>query len=207
MPFELPRRVPPLIAGLILLTLFGTLAAALDPREGGVLYKQLALVPVKVWRGEVWRLVTWIFVEDDPWGLVLACVSLYWFGGDLVEAWGERHVARFAGAIIALAALGTTLLSLAVPFVSRYPHLGGWALGDALLIAWALQFPARVIRFYGIVELGGTRLAYGVLGFTVLCILFYGLAPFLPDVIAAGAALLYMTGTFGRAPERTVDVN
>lgn len=191
-------RVPTIIAALIALTLATSLVAAIDARSGGSLYLALALVPAQVWHGQVWRLVTWPLVEGDPWALVFACVTLYWFGGDLVSAWGGRRFARYVAAIVVLAGCGTSVLALVVRLAWHRPHLGGWALGDALVIAWALQFPERRVRIHGLLVVGGELLAYGTFGFVLLCAAFFGLAPFLPELLAGAGALVYITGTLDR---------
>ncbi len=192
------RRVSPLVIALVLATLVISIVAAVAARHDVGLYAQLALVPAEVWRGELWRLVTWTLVEDSPLALVFGCVTLAWFGGDLIEAWGERRFARFVAAIVLLASVGTSVVALALPDAWWSQHLGGWALGDALVIAWALEFPHRRIRIYGLFVVGGALLVYGTLAVTALFAIFYGITPFLPELIAASAALLHMTGTLRR---------
>ena len=167
MVFDRPRP-PTIVLILIALTLLMTLTVALDGGADGELYRWLALSPLQVWRGEVWRLVTWSFVELGPWSLVVGCVSLYWFGTDLVTAWGPRRFAAYVGATLAVAGVGTCVLALALPGAARQLHLGGWALDDALTIAWALQFPERAIQYYGLLLLRHRVLAYSVAGFTVV---------------------------------------
>ncbi len=196
------RRVPPVVAGLIALTLVTSIAAAVDAGGGGELYYRLALEPAGVWRGELWRLATWTLVQGSPWALVFGCVTLFFFGGDLFSMWGRRRFLRFVVAIVLLAGAGTSLLALVFTDAWAYPHLAGWALGDALVIAWALQFPERQVRLYGLIAIGGTQLAYGTFAFAVLCAVFYGAGFFLPELIAGGASLLTMTGALRRLQRR-----
>ena len=96
----LQRRVPPLVVVLIAAVFVTSLVAALDARAGGALYDHLALVPMHVWRGQVWRLVTWVLVERSPVSLLFAAIALYRFGGDLVLAWGQGRFGRFVAAIV-----------------------------------------------------------------------------------------------------------
>lgn len=187
-----PRRLPPVVGWMILAVLAFSLVAALDRRGGGPLDRMLALVPADVWHGELWRLVTWTFVEPGPWELIMGCLALYRFGIPLVDAWGRRRFLRFVSAIVLASAAGTCLLAAVVPRAWHYPHLGGWALGDALLIAWAFTFPDHRLRF-GPVAVGGPPLAYLVFALTLAFALFYGLGPFLPEMLAAYLALFAMT--------------
>ncbi|MBK9033193.1 MAG: rhomboid family intramembrane serine protease [Myxococcales bacterium] len=193
MVLGLPRWVSPAVWALIGVTLTVSLVAALGDGDGAW-FGHLALVPSRVWQGEVWRLVTWPFAAPGPYGLVFACVTLYWFGGALAGAWGDARFVRFVGAILGLAGVGTTILALVVPGAGDVAHLGGWALADALVVAWALQFPERPLRFYGVLSVGGALLAYGTVALTVLAAAYFGLRWVLPELIAGGATLAYMTG-------------
>ena len=87
------------------------------------------------------------------------------------------------------------LVALTLPDAWYYPQLGGTALAKALLIAWALEFPAERVVVYWFVVTGGRPLAYGVAGVTLLFALFYGIEPMLPELIACAAALFHMTRT------------
>lgn len=185
----LHRRVSPVIAALIGLTLVTSMVAAID----GHLYYRLALIPERIWHGEVWRLVTWPFVHVSPLALVIAMVELWWFGGGLSETWSPGRLARFVGGVIAVAGVGTCLLAPLVPPAWWVPHFAGLALGNAIAIAFGLQYPLTRIRVYGVLEISGDVLAYGTLGFTILLGLFYGFASALPELLAGGAAFVYMT--------------
>jgi membrane associated rhomboid family serine protease len=189
---SLPRRAPPVIVGLILVTLVASIVAAVDSRGGGNLYNHLALLPSYIWDGELWRLATWILVESAPIALVSGCISLYWFGGDLVDEWGTARFVRFAAAVVLVAGAGTSVLALALDDVWQYPHLGGVALGSALVIVWALLFPDRRVRVYMVLEVGGPLLAYGTVAITVLFAIFYGIAFVLPELLAEATALAYI---------------
>jgi membrane associated rhomboid family serine protease len=191
----LQRRIHPIIAGLIGLTFLTSIAVALDARSGGDLAGRLALVPMKIWAGELWRLVTWAFVERAPLALIYACVTLFWFAGDLVVRWGRRRFAWFVVAVVVGSAVATTVLALVLDDAWWFPHLGGMTLGSALVIAWALQFPDSRIRvFHGLLVIGGPPLAYGTAAVFALFAVFYGVAWVMPELIAACGTLIYMNG-------------
>src|SRR5437879_5949077 len=92
----------------IVATLTCSIIAVLD---GGWLARWFALAPSYVWRGQVWRLVTWPLVEIGPMQLVLTCLAIYKFGGDLAVSWGERRVHRFVLEIVIAAGIVTCLLA------------------------------------------------------------------------------------------------
>lgn len=191
----LRTRLPRPVTLLIVLTVVTSIAAAITPE----LYARLALIPALVWKGEVWRLVTWTLVESSPLALIFAVIAQYWFGGDLATAWGDRRFTRLVALVVLAAGGGTSLVSLASPDAAYYPHLAGWALGDALVIVWALTFPERQIRLYGMITVGGKQLAHGLVAITLLFAVFYGFIAFLPEIIAASIALL-VTSRWWRTP-------
>ncbi len=192
MIYERPR-VHTVVLALVGLTLALSIVAALDGRAGGSLYWLLALWPVRVWSGELWRLVTWALVYVDPWALVFGCVTLYWLGGDLADHWGPRRFTRYVALVLVGVGVGTAGLALVLGG-ARHAYLGGWALGDALVIAWGLQFPARRVRLYGVLEVSGVTFAYATLAFVGLLVVFLGLVATLPEVVASMLALAWMGG-------------
>src|SRR3990170_8385570 len=90
-------RVPPVVGLLISLLVVVSLTGALVPN----LTNLAIFVPALVTRGELWRLVTWPFVETHPLSLVFGALILWWLGRDLALAWGER---RFLVLFLGLAA-------------------------------------------------------------------------------------------------------
>lgn len=184
----LPRWFSPTIAALLATTFALSLVAALTDGFGA-----LALVPDRVWHGEVWRLVTWVFAVPGPRALVATAVVLYWFGGELAARWGEARLRRFVGVIVGVAGGGTAALGALVPYAHHLPYFGALALCDALVIAWALEFPDRRLRVYGVLSIGGPILAYGTAALTALAAIYLGPAAVLPELLAAVTALAWMS--------------
>lgn len=188
------RRVPPVVRGLMAVTLLLSIACALDGRTEDPLYQYLGLWPARVWQGEVWRLVTWPFVYGDPIDLLLALVVLFRFGSELEERWGTARLGRYVATVLALAGVGTCAIALALPGASQRFHLGGFALTDALAFAWALQFPTERLIIFGMLRLAGRQLVALWATITLLLALYLGIAAMLPELIAAGAAIWHGTG-------------
>ncbi len=184
----LPRWFSPTIAALLAATFALSLGAAVTDGFGA-----LALVPARVWDGEVWRLVTWAFAVPGPEGLVTIAVVLYWFGGELAARWREPALRRFVAAIVGVTGGATVALAAMVPAAHHLPYLGAWALSDALLIAWGLEFPERRLRIYGVLSIGGPVLAYGTAGLTALAAVYFGPIAVLPELVAALTALAWMS--------------
>lgn len=154
-----------------------------------------ALVPALVFAGQVWRLVSWVFFEQDPLGLIFAGLALFWFGRDLVRIWGP---ARFLAAYLSLAAAAaaiTCLVALAWRELGARPFVGAWPVVSALIVAWACAFPSRNMLLYFVVPLGGRNLIYATLGGTLLFALLSGFAGFVPHFAAQLVALVAMRGS------------
>ena len=176
-----------LISTWIWITLLASIAAGVS----GALAGWAALAPAQIWRGQVWRLVTWVFVEPGALSLILTCASLYRFGGDLAPRWGDRRLRRFLIEILGGAAVVTALLGLISTEVWHTRYLGGWAACDVLVIAWARQYPDSVLVLYGLLRLNGRNLITVVIAITCAYALFAGPLAMAPELLACAAAYSY----------------
>jgi membrane associated rhomboid family serine protease len=176
-----------LVSRWLVATLAVSIAAAVVPHVGW----WLALAPARVWHGEVWRLITWPFVLPGPMALVFTCIAIYKFGSDLAVRWGDRRLRRFMIEILAAAGIGTCILA---SFAGRgYVRLGGSALIDVLVIAWARQFPRDPLVLYGLLVVRGRELVLITLGVAILFGLYFGPIAMAPELLACAAAALYPT--------------
>lgn len=190
-PVVLPVTLAALIAALVLLSIAGAVTAQNGARwllETGIL-----IVP-QVWQGQVWRLFTFVFFEGDPLGLIFSCLTLYWFGRDLIGRWGSRRFLAAFFALTGLSAAVTCLVGLAWPMVAMLPHAGSAPVLDGLVVAWGVLYGTREIRLWGVVRLTGTWLVRITIGGTVLYALFGGFAHFVPHFAAELLALLWLAG-------------
>ncbi|HUS28102.1 MAG TPA: rhomboid family intramembrane serine protease [Kofleriaceae bacterium] len=170
----------------IVATLTCSLVAVFD---GGWLARWFALAPHRIWHGEVWRLVTWPLVEPGPLGLVITCLAIYKFGGELAVRWGDRRLRRFIIEVVVAASVVTCLVAaVSGRFVFR---LGGWAMVDTLVIAWARQFPQRALVVYGMVTLRGRDLIRLTIAVAILYALYISPVAMAPELVACIAAALY----------------
>jgi membrane associated rhomboid family serine protease len=187
-------RVPLVVAVLLGLTLLGSILGAVGRRNGfPVVLQWGVLAPDRVWSGELWRLLSWPFIQTDAVGLIFAGLALWWFGRDLAYSFGPGG---FLGRYLALAALSAAGTCLLARFVwsalwNTY-YLGPWPLVDAMIVAWAIFYPHRQILFFFVLPLGGRNLIYVTLAVTLLFALLEGLARFVPHFLALGVTLAYM---------------
>jgi hypothetical protein len=186
-------RLPPEIGALIVAIFVLSLTAAVGQRSGFPLFAWMALQPEAVWRGEVWRLATWVLFESDPLSLVFAGLLLYWFGRDLAASWGPRRFLRIGGGLTLLvAAVVCGAARLLWPELMGHSYLGCWTLGAALMIAWAVTFPERQLLLYFVLRVSGRQLLYLELGLTALSAIYYGLASVFHIITAQALMLLYL---------------
>ena len=177
-----------LVSTAILAILAVSIVAMLD---GGFTASWLGLAPERIWHGQLWRLVTWVVLQPAPWGLVVTCLAIYKFGGELAPRWGERRLRRFALHVVLAGGVVATLGALVSDSAWLVCRGGGWAITDALVIAWARQYPVAVLRLYGLVELSGPRLVWATVAITSLYALACGPATVGPELVACFGAALY----------------
>lgn len=185
-----------LISTWIWITLVASIAAAVSDGLMG----WAALAPARIWRGEVWRLVTWVFVEPGALSLILTCASIYRFGGELAPRWGDHRLRRFVIEILGGAAVVTALLGLVSTEVWHRGYLGGWAVCDVLVIAWARQYPDSVLVLYGMVRLNGRNLVTAVIAITCAYAIFAGPLAMAPELLVCAAAYSYPGAWLARRP-------
>ncbi len=205
-----PRRIPahlsfggriPWGVGLVLaVTVAMSLLVAFGDRHVGSLFQATALVPEAVWRGQVWRLVTWAFIEPGALALVFGCLFLYWFGGELAREWGSRRFLRVYAGIVLVPAIVTCLVARIDSAVLASTYLGGWASSVALMVAWGLWFPDRVMRIWFVIPIRGYVLAWLTVAITVVLAIYSGWERYLPELAAEGAMLgwLFRRSIFSR---------
>jgi membrane associated rhomboid family serine protease len=185
-------RVPWSVGLLMSLTVVLSLVSAFGDRHAGPVFAFLALCPALVWAGQLWRLVTWVFVEPSPLGLIFGCLSLYWFGAPLAKVWGSRRFFTVVAGVMLGTAVGTCLVGLLDGAVAGATYLGGWALTTALVVAWGLWFPDQVVRIYFFLPVRGYWMAWITVGLTAVFAIYRGWASLLPELLAEAGILAWL---------------
>jgi membrane associated rhomboid family serine protease len=164
--FTLGGRIP---SGLGML-----LAAILVATVGSWVTRNSAwavLVPGLLLEGQLWRLVSWAFVQSDPLTLLFGGFMLYSIGAQLAFAWSERRVLGTFLGLAVFASVVTLVVAITFP-AARQPHLGMWPVVNALVVMWALRNPEQQVNIWGVLPVTGRVLALLMVFGTVL----YGLA-------------------------------
>jgi len=160
--FTFGGRVPAVIGLILALTLLVTVGYLVT---GNGEWARLA--PQAILRGQLWRLVTWPFLEPQPLSLIFGLIMLYQFGCQLAYDWGERlFLTRYLFLTVG-AGLVTTAVATLPPF-QGIAHVGMWPVVDALLLVWCLRYPDQQISIWGVLPMTGRTMALLVVGGTVL---------------------------------------
>jgi membrane associated rhomboid family serine protease len=184
--FEMPRTVAILIA----LTIFCSLGGMLAQHAGVPFMSWTGFSGELVWKGQLWRLVTYLFVEADPLSFLFGILMMYWFGRDLCDSWGPARFVAFYLGLGVSAALVTCLVGrFALPLANLMPHFGNMPVADGLVIAWALRFPERVVNLYFVLQVSGRSLIVATIGLTVILAIYSGLSVFIPHFAAEAIVL------------------
>lgn len=190
-PLTLPAVLAALMGAILVLSIAGVAGA----RNGmpGLLENGLLEVPA-VWRGQVWRLLTFVLFELGPISLIFSFMVLCWFGADLVARFGTRRFLAVFFGLAALAGAVTCLVGLASPMVALVPHAGSAPVLDGLVVAWGVFYKEREIRLWGVLRLTGRWLIVATIAGTVLYALYEGFAFFVPHFATELVTLLWLGG-------------
>lgn len=187
---------------VVLIGAVGVVASAFAP----VLYQVGRFVPAEVLQGQVWRAVTWPFVDGISLWSILTLVLLWYFGRDLENQVGRRPMMSLYVALWAILTVVAFVVGLA---------MGGGAMAGLdsiqfiVLLLWIAEYPRRPF-FFGIPAwvVGAVLVALQVLSYIAIRDL-AGLASlvvtfFVAAVVARRFGLLsdlsWLPGRRGSAP-------
>src|SRR6266568_7613107 len=103
----------------------------------------LTLDPVRIRHGEVWRLVTYIFIPQttSPLWVLFALWFLWWVGEGLERAWGAFRLTLY----VLVGMVGTTVAAFF--FGSNFSNS---MLLMSLFLAFAHFYPEEIISFFSL---------------------------------------------------------
>jgi membrane associated rhomboid family serine protease len=166
--FSRPKGVVlALIIGIFALWVLGAIMWRYDVGKTIVLGSWL--MPDKVLDGfQLWRLATYPFIADlqQPLGMLLPMVMIWWFGPELETRWGKPRFVLFLLLTTIAGGVGGTLAGLAG--LSAPPVMGPFIWDTALILAWGLTFPKREILLFFVLPLKGIHFVWLAVGYSVL---------------------------------------
>lgn len=176
--FPIPGRA----LKVVLITLFSVwLVFALGSwtGAGGPTFALLAGNQAALEQGQLWRLVTALFlhVPSGSIGHIMwALLGLYFLGTSLEESWGPKRFVIFLLATGVLSYSTQFLLSLVLPasvVTKMVPPLffGAMPVVHAIAIAWACSFRGRTVQLMFVLPVSGNTLILIVVGFGLLSLI------------------------------------
>jgi len=121
---------------------------------GGNLVAGFLFHPVLIMRGEVWRLVTWIFIPINPGtNIFFMAITLYFYyfiGSTLEREWGT---AKFTIYYLSGMLLHIIYGFVAVYGFARFAMFSPMFLNLSMFFAFATLFPEHVVRLFFIIPI------------------------------------------------------
>ena len=164
------------VEGLIRYIVAGNfLVFLLDLFTHGMSTAYLTFVPAYIFRGQVWRLITFIFVpmSFSPLNFVLATVFAYFMGVRLEGAWGAARFTIYYGLGVLLNILVGLLLPVINPMYLNTVTANMSYLHLAMFFAYATLYPDLQVLFMFLIPirikwlalLDAALFVYGILSY------------------------------------------
>jgi len=119
---------------------------------GGVLMSRLAFHPTLIFRGEVWRLITWVFlpVSNQLFFVLIALYFYYFIGSTLEREWGTpKFTVFYLSGII----LNIIYGFVAWFFIGRSISIVPYYVNLSMLFAFAVLFPDHTVRLFFVIPI------------------------------------------------------
>ncbi len=147
------RRIPAVCRALLVLVAAGYLLTLAAPAAA----VWLVDVPGAVLAGQVWRLLTYAFVNTSIGAVLVDLLLLWQIGSELEPRWGSRRFGAFVAASTLLAGALGLLVGGGAGFAPTIL---------ALIFAWMLEGPSQSLLFFGVFPM--TRLGFAALAFVLV---------------------------------------
>jgi membrane associated rhomboid family serine protease len=168
------------------------------------LYGWLALSGPDLWRGQVWRLVTYALLPAGILDFVMSAIALVMLGGLLERHWSRGQLWLYCLVVVAGAGVAKVLLQFASPL----PLTGAAPMMFGLLIAWGFLCGNEVINLLVFGQMTVWKLVLGAAAISlIIMVLTGGLGTAL--VLAAGGLTgwLYLRLTHNWLMSRASRIN
>jgi len=144
-----PRIFTGAVKNIIIANLVVFLFMTLFQTERFFLY-YFGLVPQFVWgRGFVWQLFTYMFIHGSFGHIFMNMFVLWMFGSEIENAWGKNEFYKF----YFITGIGSGLITLLFSLNSSIPVVGASGAIYAVLVAFAMMYPNRLIYFYFLIPI------------------------------------------------------
>lgn len=143
--FGIPNLMLYIVIGNIIVWLFSMMDST------GMLASYLAFDPAMILHGQVWRLVTFVFIPESSglWALIFF-YFYYWIGGTLERQWGTPRFNIFVMTGVVL----TIIYGFVVYFITgQSVTVGAYYIYMSMFFSFATLFPDMQVLFMFIIPL------------------------------------------------------
>ena len=129
--------------------------------SNGTFVDLLTFVPERIFRGEVWRIVTFLFVPMDfsPLYFLLSVLLYYYLGSQLENIWGSgRFTVYYLGGVLLTIVAG--LLTGLSPALRSVAVVSSYYVNLTLLFAFATLYPDLQFMLFYIIPIKAKWLAW-----------------------------------------------
>lgn len=147
--FGIPNLMLYIVIGNVGVYLFSRFSPA-----GANLYHLLAFHLSGVMHGQIWRLISFVFIPNvgSAFSLLISCYFYYWIGSVLERQWGTAKFTVYYVSGMILAMVGTAILSLIYgnPLIPLY---GTYYINLAMFFAFAVLYPETQVLLFFIIPI------------------------------------------------------
>lgn len=193
--FAIPNLTLILIGGFVL----GYLIEIISPEALSI----IALDPIKVMQGQVYRLLTWVIIP--PYGasifVIITLMFYFYVGRTLENTWGDFRYTVYILAGILFTDLGIMLTYLVMfftgqqEFINRYSEYGLYGASTyylcmSMFLAYAFMFPDMQVLMYFIIPIKVKWLGYLDIAYLIVEVLRFGLMKYYTGMITVIMSVL-----------------
>lgn len=193
--FAIPNLTLILIGGFVL----GYLIEIISPEALSI----IALDPIKVMQGQVYRLLTWVIIP--PYGasifVIITLMFYFYVGRTLENTWGDFRYTVYILAGILFTDLGIMLTYLVMFFtgqqdlINLYSDYGLYGASTyylcmSMFLAYAFMFPDMQVLMYFIIPIKVKWLGYLDIAYLIVEVLRFGLMKYYTGMITVIMSVL-----------------
>ena len=193
--FAIPNLTLILIGGFVL----GYLIEIINPEALSI----IALDPIKVMQGQVYRLLTWVIIP--PYGasifVIITLMFYFYVGRTLENTWGDFRYTVYILAGILFTDLGIMLTYLVMFFtgqqdlINLYSDYGLYGASTyylcmSMFLAYAFMFPDMQVLMYFIIPIKVKWLGYLDIAYLIVEVLRFGLMKYYTGMITVIMSVL-----------------
>ncbi len=159
------------------------------------------LNPEKIMHGQIYRLITWIFMPPGSASILVIITLMFYFhvGRTLENAWGDFRYTLYilSGVFFTdLGVLGTYLVmklcgqAELASMYAAYSDTSTYYLCMSMFLAYAFMFPDMQVLLYMFIPIRVKWLGYLDIAYLILAILSYGMMGYYPGMVTVVMSVL-----------------